>query len=419
MAGAKKDSRLQTATARSMLRSGDRYWVNISEGIALGYRRGPRGGSWYCRVYDRKENKYEQQQLGNADDNIEANGQTILTFYQAQEQARKHAAQELRRRGIDGAGDATVADAAERYLEWYAAHRKAYKETQHSIRSHILPTFGETELTKIKAGDIRSWHEQLATTPARKRSATGEQQQFREKPRTDDEKRKRRATANRILTVLKAILNRAVQEELVAGDTEWKVVKPFKQADEAVIRFLTEAEAIRLVNACGPNFRKLVKAALFTGARYGELCALTVGDFNPDIGNIYIRQSKSGYARHVPLNGDGLRFFEEVMSGKKTTEPLLTKSNGHPWGKNHHVRLHAAACDAARIAPPFRFNDLRHTYASTLAQRGVDLLTIAKLLGHRDTRITSRHYAHLADQTLRDAVTKLPGFGHVAETKHH
>lgn len=54
---------------------------------------------------------------------------------------------------------------------------------------------------------------------------------------------------------------------------------------------------------------------------------------------------------------------------------------------------------------------MRHTYASHLAQAGVDLLTISKLLGHADTRITSKHYAHLADKTLAAAVTKLPSFG--------
>jgi integrase len=65
-----------------------------------------------------------------------------------------------------------------------------------------------------------------------------------------------------------------------------------------------------------------------------------------------------------------------------------------------------------RYGPPaISFHELRHTYASHLAQAGVDLLTISKLLGHADTRVTSRHYAHLADKTLAEAVTKLPSFG--------
>lgn len=418
MAGAKKDGRLQTATGRLKLKAGDRrYWLNVAEGIALGYRRGPQGGSWYCRIYQGK-GKYAQEQLGSADDNVEANGETILTFYQAQDKARKYAAQEHRRQGIGAARHATLGVAAERYLRWYADNRRAIKETGHIVNGHILPTFGEVKLADLKARDIRAWLEKLAKAPARKRSAKGERQQYREKPKTEEQKRARRATANRILTVLKAILNRAIQEELTADDTEWRSVKPFKQADEPVVRFLNEAEATRLINACKPDFRRLIKAALFTGARYGELAALTVADMNPDTGSIYIRPSKSGKGRHIPLNADGLRFFNEIRAGKSGSETLLIKLDGTAWGKNHHVRMLAEACKAkaARIEPAVGFHELRHTYASTLAQRGVDLLSISKLLGHADTRITSRHYAHLADQTLRDAVTKLPGFGHEPES---
>ncbi len=67
------------------------------------------------------------------------------------------------------------------------------------------------------------------------------------------------------------------------------------------------------------------------------------------------------------------------------------------------------------MRPAVGFHELRHTYASLLAQAGVDLLTISKLLGHADTRVTSRHYAHLCDKTLMKAVVAhLPPFGHVS-----
>ncbi|HEX8010487.1 MAG TPA: tyrosine-type recombinase/integrase [Casimicrobiaceae bacterium] len=55
----------------------------------------------------------------------------------------------------------------------------------------------------------------------------------------------------------------------------------------------------------------------------------------------------------------------------------------------------------------FRSRNNRHNYASTLAQAGADLLTISKPLGHADTRITARHYAHLCDRTLAKAVNAL------------
>jgi integrase len=59
---------------------------------------------------------------------------------------------------------------------------------------------------------------------------------------------------------------------------------------------------------------------------------------------------------------------------------------------------------------------MRHTYASLLAQAGADLLTISKLLGHADTRVTARHYAHLCD--AGNAVeTLLPSFGFNNERK--
>ena len=68
------------------------------------------------------------------------------------------------------------------------------------------------------------------------------------------------------------------------------------------------------------------------------------------------------------------------------------------------------ACHAAKVKPMVSFHELRHTYASMLINNGVELPVISKLLGHVDTRVTFKHYAHLADKTLAAAVTKLPSF---------
>jgi integrase len=70
------------------------------------------------------------------------------------------------------------------------------------------------------------------------------------------------------------------------------------------------------------------------------------------------------------------------------------------------------ACLRAKIDPPCTFHDLRNTYGALLAMRGVSLQVIADALGHADTRITSRHYAHLSPSYVADTIrTKLPVFG--------
>jgi integrase len=172
------------------------------------------------------------------------------------------------------------------------------------------------------------------------------------------------------------------------------------------------------VNACPANLRRLVRAALLTGTRWGELASLKTADVNLSTGHLYIAESKSGRSRHVPLNPEGLEHFKALVTGKTGDELVLTREDGKPWGHNHHVRALQAACKVAKVKPAVSFHELRHTYASHLAQAGVDLLTISKLLGHADTRITAKHYAHLADKTLALAVTKLPAFSGAAKRSH-
>jgi integrase len=355
--------------------------------------------------------------LGTADDHLDSNGESVLTYYQAQEKARKRATLHGRQRGIGGKETLTVQEAAERYLVWFRDHRRGIQSTEAALKAHILPKLGEKAVGSLTARELRAWLSRLAARPPRRRTRLGATQQFGEHPDTQDAKRARRASANRILTILKAILNRAFEDELVIDDGAWRKVKPFKGVDEPVIRFMTPAESARLVNASPPPFRDLVAAALNTGARYSELTTATAGDFNPQTASVYLRPSKSGRGRHVPLTPEGIALFKRLAAGKTSEALLFMRSDGGAWGKNHQIRPLIAACAAAKISPPITFHETRHTYASTLAQRGVDLLTLSKLLGHADTRITSRHYAHLCDDTLRAAVAKLPSFGGTADRK--
>src|SRR5262249_35582312 len=216
--------------------------------------------------------------------------------------------------------------------------------------------------------------------------------------------RRRRSTANRLLTILKGALNYAHREGRCANDDAWRTVRAFREADAARLRYLSDAEARRLTNACPADFRALVTGALLTGCRYGELTGMIADDFNRDAGTLRVHQSKSGKPRHVVLTQEGREFIATLAAGKVNSARPFVRANGRAWAKSDQHRPLAAACAAARIEPPVNFHGLRHTYASRLSMRGVPLAVIAAQLGHADTRMVEKHYGHLAPSYVADTV---------------
>ena len=177
------------------------------------------------------------------------------------------------------------------------------------------------------------------------------------------------------------------------------------------VRYLNLDESRRLVNASAPDFRKLVQAALLTGARYGELISLLVGDFKPDSETVHVRFSKSGHPRHIPLNGEGVAFFARVAAGRIADKRMFLREDGEPWGPSHQHRRLSDAAKAANITD-VSFHILRHSYGSALAMRAVPMSVIAKVLGHEDTRTTEKHYAALAPSYVHDTIRReLPELG--------
>jgi integrase len=304
------------------------------------------------------------------------------------------------------------------YLDFLDGNRKSGGDARYRDAAFIRPVFGKIEVAALTAEKLRHWHAGLAKDAPRLRTKKGKTQKYRELGKDDETKRRRRASANRTLTVLKAALNRAWREGKVASDAEWRRVEPFENVDAARVRYLTIAEAKRLLNASELDFRKLVQAALETGARYGELAALTVADFNPDAGTVGIRVSKTGKPRHVVLTDEGAAFLKQICAGRAGSDPMFTKSNGTAWKKSHQSRPMADACKRAGIKPRIGFHGLRHSWASLAVMNGVPLLVIAKNLGHTDTRMVEKHYGHLAPSYIADAIRAgAPKFGFKPDRK--
>ncbi len=406
MARTMKDAALGSREARTRLKARKKpYWRQIEQGRHIGYYKGARTGTWTARLY--YEGRYHETKLGAADDTLDADGNTVFSFPQAQEKARTWFASRYRQ--LDGlepasSGPVTVGILVDEYLGWFEAHRKAVASTRRTVERHIRPSLGATPVGRLSTAKVKEWHQSLAAAPAMLRtSRTAKKANTRPAPRDAEARRRRQATANRVLTVLKAALNHGWREGRVPDDSAWRKVRPFRDVDAPVIRYLTGSEAQRLVNACRPDFRQLVRAALLSGCRYGELTALHARDFNPDSGTLLVRHGKSG-KRHVVLTDEGRQFFSTAAAGKAATDTLFLRVDGKPWGSVHQIRPMREACIAAKIKPAASFHVLRHTYASILAMRGVPLPVIAEQLGHADTRMTEKHYAHLSPSYVADTI---------------
>jgi integrase len=272
----------------------------------------------------------------------------------------------------------------------------------------------------------------VAESPARKRSKDPDKPGYRPLV-TPEDFRKRKDSANRVLNLLLAALNQALDMRRVACDgSEWKSVKPYENVRKARIRFLSVTDQARLVNACEGDFKALVRAALFTGCRASELGRLQVMDYNPTSGTVFIAESKSGKSRHIVLTEEGQAFFASCAIGKGATEPLLnrtgvnrTKRVGRDtyWEAGDQCRMIEDACKVAGLDKVV-FHELRHSYASALVNAGVPLVYVANQLGHADTTQVEKTYGHLAPTDMSATIRKLApklgiftGEANVAELK--
>ena len=403
-----RDSNLETRTARGRLKVAHKpYYRLIEPGLHLGYRKLASGpGTWVVRHYAGNgrytaENlRTPDDRLALADDYSDADGEEVLSFAQAQVRAKAF-------RPGERAGPYTVNDALDDYFRFLKSDGRsdhAIEDMTRRADGLIRQGLGDLRVASLTTDRLRGWRDEVASSAARVRTPKGEPQKYREIS-GEDAKRARRATANRTWTVLRAALNHAFSSGKVDSDVAWRKVKPFQRVDAARIRYLTVAEAQRLLNAADPSFRPLLQAALLTGARYGEIVRLECQDFNPDAGTIAIRQSKSGKPRHVFLTDEGQAFFAQLVAGR--TGELFGG-----WGRSRQLWPMRDAVRAANIKPAISFHGLRHTWASLAVMNGMPLMVVARNLGHADTRMVEKHYGHLAPSYIADETRKgAPKFG--------
>jgi integrase len=396
------------------LKNSAAYWHLIAEGQHLGYcKTGDQQGTWRARYYTR-ENGRRFQALGSADDTVMPNGTHVLSFQQALDAANAWIASVAR---ADGAGvrvgPYTVADAAHDWLESWRGSERGKLTATANIEKHILPTLGTIEVAKLTRIQVEHWlHAQAKKAPlkvqerlaAAKKLPPSRQSKVTFDPSDPETQRKRKDSANRVFRDLRALLNRAYDNQHVGSKAPWDTVREFESVNVAKNEYLTLDEANRFMTACAADFHHLVRAALITGCRYGELCGMKVGDYDTQLGAISLVQSKTGKMKRIFLTPEEAAFFARHIAGKQGSELMFRRADGLAWGKSHQQPRMETVLKAAGIERHIRFHDLRHTFATLLVMNGTSMELVADQLGHSGTRMALKHYAHFSPAFVASTV---------------
>lgn len=405
MARQPRDHRLETREARFKLAPRkEPYWRQIIPGTFLGYYRGARGSAWLVR--QRAGDRYRAQRIGTPDDHANADGDVVLSYSQAVKLATATQLEERTPRPRHYGDGLTLDALLSVYFDAVLAGRGSEKIARQSYARHA-GAIGPRLVTALSADALRKWHRDLAAKPP---TVRGKVQPF--DPADQDQVRSRKATANRVLTIVKAALNFAWREDKLPADVSpfWQKVEPFTLGDDPLPRMLEQAEITRLINACPPDLRDLVTGALMTGYRYSEGRRLLVRDFSPDHGTIRIYQSKTGKTLLQPLTPEGVKFFERVTSGRAPTETIFVRADGRQWSQSDVQKPMKAAAAAASL-DDISFKVTRATYGKLLLLATRDIELVAKALGHSDSRITRKHYAQYLPSEVAAGVAMMPSLG--------
>lgn len=214
------------------------------------------------------------------------------------------------------------------------------------------------------------------------------------------------------MAVLRHAFNFARQRALYSGENPVSKVK-VPTPDNRRMRFLSREEASVILDGVkqkSPEVWRMCLLTLYCGLRFGEIASLGWSDVDRTQGTIMIRNPKNGRTR-VTFMAEIVRTMFQEMEPRNGYDLVFPPRKGAR--KKEVSNTFQRVVDSLGLNEGIQdrrqkvvFHSLRHTFASWLVAEGVDLYTVAQLLGHRDLAMTQR-YAHLAPDTLRAAVRVL------------
>jgi len=321
----------------------------------------------------------------------------------------------------------TLAEFVERFLTYSENNNKPSSvfSKRHTLRNHVIPFFGAKRLNQIGPAEIEAFKSAMRAKESGSRARKENPTIYAVRKRKETPaKRLSLKTINNALTILRKLL--AVAEEQGVIDHIPRV--RFFRVEKPPFDFLDFDEAERLIMAADPEWRVLLETALKTGLRQGELIGLQWTDLDLVRGKLHVRRTiwrgiaglpKGGRVRTVDLPKslvDALKAHRHLRGpyvfcqsdGDLLTPGLLT------WPLLRALRRAGIARDQGQIG----WHDLRHSYGSHLAMRGVPLKVIQELMGHASIEMTLK-YAHLTPETKQNAVQVLDEpLPRTAHTRH-
>jgi len=362
-------------------------FVRIGAGISLGYRRNQTVGTWVLKVADGKGGA-KTTTIASADDFVDADGLIYLTYWQAQELAKKKASTTS-----DGAVPAllTVRMAAKTYLDVLTGRNlRTAADTAGRLEKHFLPKFGTQLVTTLTKTKLDGWLNSMIKT-------------------SDDPEVVRRSkdSANRVLSMVKALLNHAVQDPAnrISDDSAWRLVKPFHGVSKPRDIRYTADEVHRLIDSApDKETANIIRGYYLTGARYGELAEARIGHFDAGNGSLRINVGKTG-SRNVILQSSAIAFFSSITNGRSSDEFIFVRSDGTRWKRSDQTRPIKEALRLAGLPTEGSLYALRHTYISMAIEGGMPLNVIADNCG-TSVRMIEKTYAKILAENRRDFIER-------------
>jgi integrase len=182
------------------------------------------------------------------------------------------------------------------------------------------------------------------------------------------------------------------------------------KVNNVLVRYLTAEQESTLLEQLPLQYGPVVQIAINTGLRQGELLQLTWSDIDWNAGIVTVQETKAGDKRRMPMNSTVL----DVLASLRVRCATQPTDQVFPHGARYLRRAFEQAVKAAGLVP-FRFHDLRHTFASRLAMQGANDRTLMALGGWKSPAMLSR-YAHLSPAHLFHAVEGLTRIGTVPKT---